>query len=100
MCMKNKLTIVRTVMSDDSDYSFIYENAIHNTLAPYWAWASENNLSISFEKHTDHDISMLGLRLAVVAEFPSPTELVLFKLTFGKFPLTNINQSLEKPHYF
>lgn len=98
--MKNKLIIVNTRISDDNDYSFIYEHAIHNTLEPYWAWASENNVSISFEKHTDQDPSTMGLKLAVVAEFPSPTELALFKMSFGKFPLTNIDQSLEKPQYF
>lgn len=98
--MRNKLIIVKTNIPDSDDYSYIYDNAIHNTLDPYWAWAKENNVHVSFEKHTDQDVSTWGLKLLVVAEFSSDTELALFKMSFGKFPLTNMNQSLENPHYF
>lgn len=98
--MKNKLIIVKTNISDSNDYSYIYDTAIHNTLDPYWVWAKENNVNVSFEKHTDQDVSTYSLRLRVIAEFPSETELALFKMTFGKFPLTNMDQSLENPRYF
>ncbi len=99
--MRNKLTIVKTNISDNNDYSFIYDTAIHNTLGPYWQWAKENNVNVSFEKHTDQDVATWSLRLAVTAEFSSATDLALFKLSFGNFPLTKLNQeSLENAHYF
>ncbi len=99
--MKNKLIIVRTSMSDDSDYSYIYDTAIQNTLDPYWAWAKENNINVNFTKNVDNDVSTWQLKLAVVAEFSNPTDLALFKLSFGNFPLKEINlQSMEKARFF
>lgn len=89
--MKNKLTIVRSRISYDNDYSYIYKHALHNMLEPYKKWASENSVSMSFEHYTDQDFATMQLRLAVIAEFPCPTELALFKITFGKFPLTHID---------
>lgn len=96
MCMKNKLIVISARIPDDNDYSFVYENAIHNTIDQYWQWASTNQVGLSFSKHIDNDMSTMSLRLAVVAEFTAPEEMALFKLAFGNLPHTRIeDKSLE-----
>lgn len=99
--MKNKLVVVRTSMSDDSDYNYIYDIAVNNTLEPYWQWAKDNNIDISFTKHTDNNVATWNLMLAIVAEFPTDTDMALFKLTFGTFPLKHIDlKTMENARFF
>lgn len=88
-------------MSEDADHSFIYDTAIQNTLEPYWEWAKENDVSVNFTKHTDNDVSTWQLKLAIVAEFPTDTDMALFKLSFGNFPLTQFDmKSLNNACFF
>lgn len=99
--MKNKLVIIKTNINDDADYSYIYDHAIQNTLTPYWQWTAENDVNVAFEKHTDNDLATYSLRLAVTATFENPSDLAMFKLTFGKFPLQSISKdSIENVHFF
>jgi len=97
----NRLVIIKTAITDDADYSHIYDHAIQNTLAPYWQWTAENDINVSFEKHINEDISTYSLRLAITADFDNASDLAMFKLTFGKFPLQSISKdSLENAHFF
>jgi len=99
--MKNKLVIIKTKISEDADHSYMYDHAIQNTLTPYWQWTAENAVNVAFKKHTDNDVATYSLRLAVTATFENSSDLAMFKLTFGKFPLQSISKdSMENIHFF
>jgi hypothetical protein len=52
-------------MPDSDGVDIIYGAAINRTLQPYWDWAAEHGINISFVKHTHNDYAKYALRLIV-----------------------------------
>ena len=74
-------------MPDSDGIDIVYGAAINRTLQPYWDWAADHGINISFVKHTDNDIATYNLRLLVTAEFEN---FAIFKLSFGNKTHTNL----------
>jgi hypothetical protein len=76
--MIKKFPVISCAITDSSDYDYLVDNAIYNTLGPLWTWAEEQGVKISFEKNIDNDLDTMSLRLKVVALFEEPTDYALF----------------------
>jgi len=92
----HKLAVVECKVKDSSDYDYIYDSAIHNTLADYFKWAECCEKGVRFEK-TFTDKEDYSFSLIVDAVFDSKKDLALFKLAFGDKPLNKliIKENLE-----
>lgn len=85
---KIKIKIIDAHVNDSSDYDYIVDTAIHNTLADLFKWAEESGASLNFmKKYLTEDY---GLKLSVDAEFDTAEDLALFKLTFGDVPCNKL----------
>jgi len=85
----HKVNIVNCKVKDDSDFDYIYDNAIHNTLAEYFKWSECCEEGVRFEKsYTDKED--YSLCLIVDAVFDSKKDLALYKLAYGSEPLTTL----------
>jgi len=81
----HKLQVVNCKVKDDSDFDYIYDNAIHNTLAEYFKWSECCEEGVRFEKsYTDKED--YSLSLMVDAVFDNKKDMALFKLAFGDKP--------------
>jgi hypothetical protein len=89
--MTERLTVIACSIADSSDYDYIVDNAVHNTLGPLWSWAEEQGIKISFEKSIDNDLATISLRLRVDALFEEPAHYALFKLSFGELPYRSLS---------
>ena len=87
---KFKHNLIRTIMPDSDGIDIVYGTAINRTLQPYWDWAADHGINISFVKHTDNDIATYNLRLLVTAEFEKADDFAIFKLSFGNKTHTNL----------
>ena len=90
-----RVRIIEARLKDSSDYDFIYDNAVHNTLGDYWKWAETSSGTVSFEKNWNDE--GVYLVLEVDAVFEEPDDYALFKLTYGGKPFTKlqINNDME-----
>lgn len=95
--MIKRLPVISCAISDSSDYDYMVDNAIHNTLGPLWSWAEEQGVKISFEKHMDNDVASMSLRLRVEALFEEPTHYALFKLSFSELPYQRFSMGDMQP---
>lgn len=86
-----KLDLVDVSISDSEGVDLIVDIAIQNTLAPFFKWADETNTSIQFKKHVSDDIYGYHLKLSVTAEFETPEDLALFKISHTEFPKKTLN---------
>lgn len=77
----HKELIVETYINDSSDYDFIVNEAIQNTLAPFFKFKDENDIDVSYEK--SYDKSGYGLLLKINAVFVNDDDLAMFRLRFG-----------------
>jgi len=87
---KFKHNLIRTTMPDGDGIDIMYGAAINRTLQPYWDWAAEHGINISFVKHTDSDFATYNLKLVVTAEFEKADDFAIFKLAFGNKTHTNL----------
>jgi len=83
-----KVRVIQATVKDDSDYDFIYDNAVQNTLKDYWTWAETSKGTVCFEKNYE-DIGY-SLTLCVDAKFDEPEDYALFKLLHGGNPLNKL----------
>ena len=98
--MTYKHRIVQAPINDDGDYDFIWENAIHNSLGPFWKFADRAKGSVHFEKSFNGDKDAYGgLELIIDAVFDEPTDLAYFKLEFD-LPYNNIEINGENESFF
>jgi hypothetical protein len=88
--VKFKHKLINTAMPDSDGVDIIYGAAINRTLQPYWDWAAEHGINISFVKHTHNDYAKYALRLIVTAEFEKADDFAIFKLAFGNKTHTNL----------
>jgi hypothetical protein len=88
--VKFKHKLINTAMPDRDGVDIIYGAAINRTLQPYWDWAAEHGINISFVKHTHNDYATYNLRLIVTAEFEKADDFAIFKLAFGNKTHTNL----------
>jgi len=88
--VKFKHKLINTAMPDSDGVDIIYGAAINRTLQPYWDWAAEHGINISFVKHTHNDYAKYVLRLIVTAEFEKADDFAIFKLAFGNKTHTNL----------
>ncbi len=101
MCMKfSKLPVISCSITDSSDYDYLVDNAIHNTLGPLWSWAEEQGVKISFEKNIDNDLNTMSLRLKVTALFEEHTHYALFKLSFSELPYKQFTMKEMQPIFY
>ena len=85
---KIKIKIIDAHVNDSSDYDYIVDTAIHNTLADLFKWSEQAGAKITFmKKYLTEDY---GLKLSVVAEFEDAQDLALYKLTFGDVPCNKL----------
>ena len=85
---KIKIKIIDAHVNDSSDYDYIVDTAIHNTLADLFKWAEQSGANLTFmKKYLTEDY---GLKLSVDAEFESSEDVALFKLTFGDLPCNKL----------
>ena len=46
----HKIRVIEARVKDDSDYDYIHDQAMHNTLRKYFKWAEESGADVSFNK--------------------------------------------------
>ena len=85
----NKVQVVNCKVKDDSDFDYIYDCAIHNTLADYFKWAECCEQGVRFEKSFT-DKEDYSFSLMVDAIFDSKQDMALFKLAYGDKPLDKL----------
>ena len=85
----NKVQVVNCKVKDDSDFDYIYDCAIHNTLAEYFKWTECCGKGVRFEKSFT-DKEDYSFSLMVDAIFDSKKDMALFKLAFGDKPLNKL----------
>ena len=85
----NKVQVVNCKVKDDSDFDYIYDCAIHNTLAEYFKWTECCEQGVRFEKSFT-DKEDYSFSLMVDAIFDSKKDMALFKLAFGDKPLRQL----------
>ena len=85
----NKVQVVNCKVKDDSDFDYIYDCAIHNTLAEYFEWTECCEKGVRFEKSFT-DKEDYSFSLMVDAIFDSKKDMALFKLAFGDKPLNKL----------
>ena len=95
--MINRIPVISCAIADSSDYDYIVDNAIHNTLSPLWIWAEDQGVKISFEKSINEDVSTMSLRLKVDALFEETTHYALFKLSFSEMPYQKLSMGDMQP---
>ena len=45
--------IIEAPINDNSDYDWMYDSALHNTLRTHFEWAKKSKIDIAFEKSYD-----------------------------------------------
>lgn len=95
--MIKQLPVISCAIADSSDYDYMVDNAIYNTLGPLWSWAEEQGVKISFEKNIDNDLNTMSLRLMVTALFDEPAHYALFKLSFNELPYQKFSMEDMQP---
>ena len=94
----HKIRVIEARVKDDSDYDYIHDQAMHNTLRKYFKWAEESGADVSFNKSWgEGDYS---LTLCVDAIFEDKEDFALFKLTFSEMPFTRLNIKPDMEGYF
>jgi len=92
-----KHRIIECNVNDSSDWDWIYDEAVQNTLKEYFKWADDNNGNINFEKSWA-DVSYT-LTMQVDANFEDKDTYALFKLSFGNKPYNKLNvNTMEFTH--
>jgi len=87
----HKELLVSAYINDSADYDFIVDEAIQNTLKPYFEFKDTNNVDVSYEK--SYDKSGYGLMLQIKAVFLEQEELAMFRLRFaGDYPKTKFSE--------
>ena len=84
-----KHRIIECNVNDSSDWDWIYDEAVQNTLANYFNWAEEHKSEVHFEKSWA-DVSY-SLTMQVDAKFDDRDTYALFKLTFGNEHYTKLD---------
>jgi hypothetical protein len=77
-----KQTIIECGVSDDADYEWIFEQAMHNTLSNYFDVTKKMNIDAEFTKSFEDNL-VSGLTLKVEAKFKDQVDLAAFKLACG-----------------
>ena len=90
-----RVLVIDAHVNDSSDYEFITDNAMHNTLNALWDWAGKSSVNISFTK--EYEKEGYGLKLLVWADFENEEDYALFKLAFSGKPFNklDINSDME-----
>ena len=95
--MMYKHRIIECNVTDSSDWDWIYDEAVQNTLANYFKWAEENDSDVNFEKSWG-DVSY-SLTMNVDAKFDNKDTYALFKLSFGNKPYNKLDtKTMEFTH--
>lgn len=90
--------VIRANVNDDADYEYMTDNAIHNTLQPYWKWAEDAGVNVEFTK--EYDRQGYGLELLVIAKFDCDRDCKDFQINhFNQFPHKKM-QNLGQKYYF
>jgi hypothetical protein len=84
-----KVKVIEAVINDDSDYDYITDSAMHNTLADFFKWSKEAGVKISFEKEFDN--SDYSLKLIVWAILDNKEDYGYFKLMFDGAPFNKLD---------
>jgi hypothetical protein len=84
-----KVKIVDCKIKDDSDFDYIYDNAIQNTLAGYFKWAECCEEEVHFERSYS-DKEDYSFSIMVHAVFDNKRDLALYKLAYGSEPLSKL----------
>lgn len=98
--MRTKLPVISCSIADSSDYDYLLDNAIHNTLGVIWKWADEQGINISFEKNIRDNPDTMALQLKVDALLEEPTHRALFKLSFNELPYTQFSMKEMQPIFY
>lgn len=95
--MTYKYRVVECPINDSADYDYIWENAIHNSLRPFWKFADNSNGTVSFEKSFDDGPDAYGGAVLIIdAVFDDPSDLAYFKLNFDlPYNTIEMNDKLE-----
>lgn len=76
--MTHKVLVIETRAPTDSDYEYITDTAIQNTLSEYFKWAGNRDVKFKLKyPESDYDGKM-----QVYAEFTDTTDLAEFKLMY------------------
>lgn len=78
-----RLRIAEVPINDSSDYDYLWESAIHNSLAPLWKFAETSKGTMHFNKtiNTSKD-AYGGMVLELDAIFNDRSDMAYFKLNF------------------
>jgi len=94
----NRLCVISANVNEDADYEYLTENAIHNTLQPYWKWAEEASVDVTFTQ--EYDRQGFGLQLLVFATFECDQDRKDFQVNhLNQFPHKKM-QNLGQKYYF
>ncbi len=92
-----KHRIIECIVNDSSDYDYIYDSAVQNTLDEYFKWADAQDGTVSFEKSWGDP--SYNLCLQVDAKFDDKDTYALFKLVYGNKPFNKLDtHTLEFTH--
>ena len=95
-----KHTVIKTHANDNADYEWMYVNAMENSIANYWEWAKENNVTDLHFEYEWNDNNSYGLDFIVSAVLDTQESSALFKLSFGNQPYTKlVSNNIENLHY-
>ena len=98
--MIKQIPVISCSIADSSDYDYLLDNAIHNTLGAIWKWADEQGINISFEKNIRDNPDTMALQLKVDALLEEPTHRALFKLSFNELPYTQFSMKEMQPIFY
>ena len=91
--------IIEVTIKDDSDYDWLYDSALQNTLKEHFDWSDKTKADVSFLKSYDGEKGY-GLKLCVDATFTNKQDFALYKITFGFGPLKKFNEGKNMEPYF
>lgn len=84
-----KIKIIDCPINDSSDYDYLIDNALHNTLRDHFKISEQIGGDVNFVKSYD-DKDPFSLRLVVHAEFKNQEDYALYKLNFSSKPLNKL----------
>jgi len=94
----SSICIIKANVNDDADYEYLTENALHNTLRPYWKWAEDANVEVTFTQ--EYDRQGFGLEMLVYANFENDQDCKDFQINhLNQFPHKKM-QNLGQKYYF
>jgi len=98
--MMHKIAVIKAQAPKDSDYEYITDAAVQNTLKEYWDWAEEVGAELQFSISYPEAAWVYGHMMHVNAEFNNEQDYKDFVVQFmWQLPKTHLNLAGEHWKY-